>query len=116
MSSTECYIYTVYLYIYSHINIHITTHTDTYIHTHVYTYVKLFVICFEIFHTQIPHHMATSQLHLNKSQVTGFHKMRDTRARNPRTEFGNKIYIYIYLSMYMYLCSTLQCPLTLNIQ
>ena len=34
MSSTEYYIYTIYLYIYSHIHIHITTHTDTYIHTH----------------------------------------------------------------------------------
>ena len=49
----------------------------------MYMYVKLLVICFEIPHTQIPHHVKTSQ-------ITGFHKTRDTRAGNPRTEPSNK--------------------------
>ena len=50
----------------------------------------MFVICFEIAHTQIPHHVATSQLNADKSQMTGFHKMRNTRARNFRTESSKK--------------------------
>ena len=40
---------------YIHTDIYITTH----IQTRTYTYVKLFVTCFEIPHTQIPHHIAT---------------------------------------------------------
>ena len=39
---------------------------------------------FVISHTQILHRVATSQLNCDKSQITGFHKARDTRARNPR--------------------------------
>ena len=75
------------IYVYTHTDIHTCTHTYNHrrTNTHIYTYVKLFVICFEIPHTQIPHHVATSQLNPNKSQITGFHKMRDTRAGNPRT-------------------------------
>ena len=34
----------------------------------------------------MPHHMATSQLNRDKSQITGFHKTGDTRAGNPRIE------------------------------
>ena len=44
--------------------------------------IKLLVICSEIPHTQIPHHVATSQLNCDKIQITGFHKMRDNRAGN----------------------------------
>ena len=68
-------------------------YTHTYKHTHTYTnihIVKLFVICFEIPHNQITHRVATSQLNRDKSQITGFHKMRDTRAGNLRTQSSNK--------------------------
>ena len=84
--------------------IHITTYTDIYIHTHVYIYVKLFVICFEIFHTQIPHHMATSQLHLNKSQLAGFHKIRDTRELDKSKAKVKFIYIYICVCVCVCVC------------
>ena len=36
--------------------------------------IKLLVICSEIPHTQIPHHVTTSQLNFDKIQITGFHK------------------------------------------
>ena len=75
-------IYT-YTYTYTHIHMHIHIHIYRYIHTHIHI-CKLFVICFEIPNTEIPHHMASSQLNLKESQITGFHKMRDTRAGNPR--------------------------------
>ena len=102
----------MYTYTHTHIYIYIHTHTHTYIHTYTYTYkhistltctyikaniythiyihVKLFVICFENPHTQILHLVATNQLNHDKSQITGFHKMQDTRAGNPRTESSNK--------------------------
>ena len=57
----------------------------------MYTYVKLFEICFEIPHTQILHHMATSQLNPNKSQITGFYKMGNTTTGNPRPESSKKV-------------------------
>ena len=87
------YIYNIYIYIY------IYTYTYTYIYTctcthtynqthtnrHIYTYVKLFVIRFESPHPD-PTDLATSQLKLNERQITDFHKTRNTRAGNPRTE------------------------------
>ena len=88
------YIY-IYIYIHSHIHTHTPTHTHTDNHTHsnthIFTYVKLFVICFEISHTQISHYLATSQLNPNKSQITCFQKMRNTRAGNPRREPRKKV-------------------------
>ena len=48
--------------------------------------IKLLVICSDILHTQIPHHVAARQLNCNKIQVTGFHKTRDNRAGNLRTD------------------------------
>ena len=36
------------------------------------------------------HYVATSQLNRDKSQITGFHKMRDTKADNRRKESSNK--------------------------
>ena len=82
---TYTYTYT-YTYIYTNTNTYtyIYTYTYTYTNTHLYTYVKLFVNCSEIPHTQIPHHVATSQLNSNKSQTTSFHKMQNTRTGNPR--------------------------------
>ena len=65
-------------------------HINTHIYICIYTNVKLFVICFKIPHTQIPHHVATCQLNPDKSQITGFQKMPDTRAGNPTTESSNK--------------------------
>ena len=38
----------------------------------------------------VVHLVTTSQLNLNKSQITGFHKMQNTRAGKPTTESGNK--------------------------
>ena len=52
--------------------------------------IKLLLICSEISHTQIPHHVATSQLNFDKVQITDFHKTRDNRAGNLRTDSGNK--------------------------
>ena len=52
--------------------------------------IKLLVICSEIPHTQIPHHVATSQLNFDKIQITGFRKTQDNRARNLRTDSSNK--------------------------
>ena len=52
--------------------------------------IKLLVICSEIPHTQIPHHVATSQLNFDKIQITGFRKTRDNRTRNLRTNSSNK--------------------------
>ena len=81
---------------YIHIYIYTCTHTYTHIHsythrnTHIYTYVKLFVNFSKILHTEIPHHVATSQLNPNKSQTTGFQTMRNTRTGNPRTESSKK--------------------------
>ena len=48
--------------------------------------IKLLVICSEIPHTQIPHHVTTSQLNFDKIQITDFRKMRDSRTRNLRTD------------------------------
>ena len=97
-------LYIYYIHIFTHV--HTYNHIYRYIHTHthVYIYVKLFVICFEIFHTQIPHHMATSQLHLNKSQLAGFHKIRDTRELDKSKAKVKFIYIYIYIYIYMCVC------------
>ena len=55
-------------------------------------YIKPFVICSKIYHTQIPHHVATSELNRNKNQVIGFHKMPDARAWNLKTDSRNKGY------------------------
>ena len=52
--------------------------------------IKLLVICSKILHTQIPHHATTSQLKLDKIQVTGLSKTRDKRTRNLRTDPSNK--------------------------
>ena len=79
----------MHVYIYTHLHAH-NIHKYTYTHTHTYTHAKLFAICLEVPHTQMPRHVATSRLNRDKSQVTGFHKMRDTRAGNPRTESSNK--------------------------
>ena len=66
---------------------HITTNIETHIHTHI----RKTVICFEISHIQIPHHVATSQFNPLKSKITGFHKMRNTRAEDPKTESSSKV-------------------------
>ena len=50
----------------------------------------MLVICFEIPNTQTPHHVATSQLNIDKIQITGFRKTRDSRSRNLITESSNK--------------------------
>ena len=52
--------------------------------------IKLLVICSEIPHTQIPHHVTTSQLNFDKIQITGFRKTRENRTRNLRTDSSNK--------------------------
>ena len=52
--------------------------------------IKLLVICSEIPHTQIPHHVTTSQLNFYKIQITGFRKTQDNRTRNLRTDSSNK--------------------------
>ena len=52
--------------------------------------IKLLVICSEILHTQILHHVTTSQLNFDKIQINGFRKMRDNRTRNLRTDSNNK--------------------------
>ena len=52
--------------------------------------MKLLVICSEIPHTQIPYHVATSQLSFDKIQITGFRKTRDNRAGNLKTDLSNK--------------------------
>ena len=52
--------------------------------------IKLLVICFEIPHTQIPYHLATSLLNIDKTQITGFRKTRDNRTRNLRIDSSNK--------------------------
>ena len=97
------YIYS-YLHTYTHTHIYISSHLHThtykythtyrhiYIHTHrnIETHVKLFVICFENSHIQMLHHVTTSQLNCDKNQITGLHKMRDTRAENHRTESSSK--------------------------
>ena len=48
-------------------------------------------MCSEIPHTQIPCHVATSQLNFGKIQITGFRNTRDNRARNLRTGSSNKV-------------------------
>ena len=109
------YIYS-YIYTYTHIHLHIYVYIHTYTHTHthmdityihiythihigtyIYTHISTFRTICNLFrespenpHTQIPHQVATSHLNRNKSQIAGFHKMRNTRARKPRTEFSNK--------------------------
>ena len=55
-------------------------------------YVCMITLCSKIHHTQIPHHVATSELNRNKNQVIGFHKMPDTRAWNLKTDSRNKGY------------------------
>ena len=45
----------------------------------------------EIPHTQVPYHVATSQLNFDKIQITGFRNTRDNRARNLRTGSSNKV-------------------------
>ena len=77
-----------YIYIYI---IHIYIYTYTYTHTYNPTHIHLFVISFDMPHTQISYHVATSRLNPNKSQITDFHKMRNTRARNPKTESSKKV-------------------------
>ena len=85
---THIYIYTcTYTYTYTYTHTYNHTHTDT----HIYTYGKLFVNCSKIPHIQILHHKATSQLNPNKSQISGFHKMRNTGTGDPRTESSKKV-------------------------
>ena len=52
--------------------------------------IKLLLICSKIPHTQIPHHVTTSQLNFDKIQITGFRKTQDNRTRNLRTDSSNK--------------------------
>ena len=52
--------------------------------------IKLLVISSDIPHTQIPHHVATSQLNCDKIQLTGVQKMPDNRGGNLRTDSSNK--------------------------
>ena len=61
------------------------------IYIYIYIYVKLFVICFKIPHTQIPYHMAASQFNPNERKITGFPKIRNTRAGDPKTESFKKV-------------------------
>ena len=51
------------------------------------------IICSEIPHTQIPHYVATSQLNCHKIHIPGFHKTRDNRTKNLRTDSSNKVNI-----------------------
>ena len=48
--------------------------------------IKLLVIYSEIPHTQVPHHVTTSQLNFDKSQINGLRKTRDNRTKNLRTD------------------------------
>ena len=50
----------------------------------------MLVICSEIPHTQVLHHVETSQLNCDKIQITGFRKTQENRAGNLRTDFSNK--------------------------
>ena len=52
--------------------------------------IKLLVICSEIRHTQIPRHVTTSQLNIDKIQITGFRETRDNRTRDLRTDSSKK--------------------------
>ena len=52
--------------------------------------MKLLVICSNILHTQIPHHVATSQLNFDKIQITGYRKTQDNKAENLSTDSSNK--------------------------
>ena len=51
---------------------------------------KLLVICSDTRHTQIPRHVTTSQLNIDKIQITGFRETRDNRTRNLRTDSSKK--------------------------
>ena len=53
--------------------------------------MKLFVIWSEVPQTQISHLEITTPSNDNESQITGFHKIRDTKAANHRKSFSNKI-------------------------
>ena len=53
--------------------------------------MKLFVIWSEISQTQIKHLLTTTPSNNNESQITGFHKIRGTTARNHVTVFSTKI-------------------------
>ena len=69
------------------------TYTHTYIHTHIHTHIHISkTVCNLVRDSPHPDavSVATSQLNCDKSQVTSFHKMRDIRAGNPRTESSNK--------------------------
>ena len=53
--------------------------------------MKLFVIWSEISQTQITHLVTTTPSNNNESQITGFHKIRSTTARNHGTYFSIKV-------------------------
>ena len=53
--------------------------------------MKLFVIWSEISQTQIKHLVTTTPSNNNESQITGFHKIRGTTARNHGTDFSIKV-------------------------
>ena len=53
--------------------------------------IKLLVICSEIPHTQIPHHVTTSQLNFDEIQITSFRKARDNRGGNLKTDLSVKV-------------------------
>ena len=53
--------------------------------------MKLFVIWSEISQTQITHLVTTTPSDNNESQITGFHKIRGTTARNHGTDFSIKV-------------------------
>ena len=53
--------------------------------------MKLFVIWSEISQTQIKHLLTTTPSNNNESQITGFHKIRGTTARNHGTDFSIKV-------------------------
>ena len=66
----------------THYTLHIYTHTNTRIH--ITTYIQTHASYYNLFWN---HHIETSQL----NQLTGFHKMRNTRARNLRTKSSEKV-------------------------
>ena len=88
------YIYTyTHTHIYTHTyNIYLHLHSRTYRHIYIHTYINTCKTICNLFR-ESPHpdleSVATSQLNRDKSQITGFRKMRDTRVGNTRTESSN---------------------------
>ena len=83
------HIYT-YIYTYTRIyNIYPHLHALTYRHIYMHTHINTCKTICNLFQESPHPDVATSQLNCDESQITGFHKMRDTRAGNPRTESSN---------------------------